>query len=417
MMQTMIGEGAQPRQIRTPQRLTLTPRPPLLINSVRGPLTQFKARKRTKAIESDSDVGTKSGRDDEHSDFDSDESSASNYGHQGHRGKPHKLRRDKRRGSADLDSDSEEDDPRHHQKSSRRNTSTKSGARSKLHKSGTTGTRKGESSHGEEEATRTTETEMSCGWVMLPLAELTREQERGKHLRYQLQGGTPFARASINKDEVMTRRYGWRALLKAMKVGGQSKSSEIEIKVLPISSLSAEKQEDVQRLPRNIVVSYPFIPLIRYYREYASDVFANHTDRAKGTAGFGCVGAFSEPVLALFPRIVCDSALMLALKGLWDQQRKKHGPGMPGKLKAFEACVLRVWPAMTNMGVHPDKMRSESLEKSEERAQLIKKVVSGTDSFRSDTPTHSEHKRHKEFGAAMQLCIAFTTREVAFDVQ
>lgn len=40
----------------------------------------------------------------------------------------------------------------------------------------------------------------------------------------------------------MTRRYGWRALLKAMKVEGTHKESELEIKILPVHTLSKAKQ-------------------------------------------------------------------------------------------------------------------------------------------------------------------------------
>lgn len=40
----------------------------------------------------------------------------------------------------------------------------------------------------------------------------------------------------------MTRRYGWRAVLKAMKIEGMHKESEVEIKILPVSTLSKVKQ-------------------------------------------------------------------------------------------------------------------------------------------------------------------------------
>lgn len=46
----------------------------------------------------------------------------------------------------------------------------------------------------------------------------------------------------IMQDEVMTRRYGWRALLKVMKMEGTDKESEVEIKILPIKTLSKAKQ-------------------------------------------------------------------------------------------------------------------------------------------------------------------------------
>lgn len=40
----------------------------------------------------------------------------------------------------------------------------------------------------------------------------------------------------------MTRRYGWRAVLKAMKVEGTHKESEVEIKILPVHKLGKAKQ-------------------------------------------------------------------------------------------------------------------------------------------------------------------------------
>lgn len=44
------------------------------------------------------------------------------------------------------------------------------------------------------------------------------------------------------QDEVMTRRYGWRALLKALKIQDTHKESEIEIKILPVTTLRTVKQ-------------------------------------------------------------------------------------------------------------------------------------------------------------------------------
>jgi hypothetical protein len=61
-------------------------------------------------------------------------------------------------------------------------------------------------------------------------------------LKFKLQGGTPFARSDISKDEVSTRRYGWRAVAKAMHMDGMNKNSEIEIKVIPLSTLPEQKR-------------------------------------------------------------------------------------------------------------------------------------------------------------------------------
>ncbi len=111
-----------------------------------------------------------------------------------------------------------------------------------------------------------------------------------------------------------------------------------------MSRLSQDRREEVFRLPLNIVVANGFIPLVRYYREYAADVLARHSNnnKTRGAAGYGCIGAVSEPILALFPRIAADPALRLALKELWEVQKTKHGSGLEGKKKAFEFCVMKV---------------------------------------------------------------------------
>ena len=88
--------------------------------------------------------------------------------------------------------------------------------------------------------------------------------------------------------QVMTRRYGWRAVLKAMRVDGIDKSSEIELKVIPVRSLPAETQEDVLRLPKNIVVAATFVPLVRYYRETLAHALAT---QAKGERNTICYHA------------------------------------------------------------------------------------------------------------------------------
>lgn len=144
--------------------------------------------------------------------------------------------------------------------------------------------------------------------AQIPFLDLVETQEI-RRVRYNLSGGTPFAKASINEvrqaqlnrrrdtdtwyiqprkqprgastksprnkvrsktnqqnimghasqssieswslrwvkrsniqDEVMVRRYGWRALLKALNIQDTHKESEIEIKILPVTTLRKVKQ-------------------------------------------------------------------------------------------------------------------------------------------------------------------------------
>eukprot|EP00903_Cladosiphon_okamuranus_P008645 g8289.t1 len=275
------------------------------------------------------------------------------------------------------------------------------------------------------------EVEMSCGWVL---------------------------------DEVMTRRYGWRAVLKAMKIEGTHKESEVEIKILPVNTLSKIKQEDIFRLPRNVILSDTFVSLVRHYREYAANCLAKRSAMGLGNVGFGAGSASSEPVLALFPRLAADPALMMALKNQWEAEvRKSHvdgrlGATISGKLvglglgggaggltgatgaareasllAAFEKAVMRLWPAFCHIDAQRRRASAgeagaESYEELESRGQCIRQILESTDSFRSDTPTNALQKG--EAGGGLRggggdalssvsqegrVMVAFTLKEVAFD--
>ncbi len=71
-----------------------------------------------------------------------------------------------------------------------------------------------------------------------------------QRLCYKLQGGTPFSQTKIVPEEVMTRRYGWRAMLKAMKLDGLNKNSELEIKVIEMMMKKRRPQARTRRVSR-----------------------------------------------------------------------------------------------------------------------------------------------------------------------
>lgn len=80
----------------------------------------------------------------------------------------------------------------------------------------------------------------------------------------------------------------------------------------PVSLHSmVHEQDDIYRLPRNIVLSDTYVSLVRHYREYAANNLAKRCARGMGNARFGAVSASSEPALALFPQLAADPALMM----------------------------------------------------------------------------------------------------------
>lgn len=60
-----------------------------------------------------------------------------------------------------------------------------------------------------------------------------------------------------------------------------------------------------------MILSDTFVSLVRHYREYAANCLAKRSAMGMGNVGFGAGSASSEPVLALFPRLAADPALMM----------------------------------------------------------------------------------------------------------
>lgn len=79
----------------------------------------------------------------------------------------------------------------------------------------------------------------------------------------------------------------------------------------PSNQYNTVRQEDIFRLPRNVILSDTFVSLVRHYREYAANCLAKRSAMGMGNVGFGAGSASSEPVLALFPRLAADPALMM----------------------------------------------------------------------------------------------------------
>lgn len=78
-----------------------------------------------------------------------------------------------------------------------------------------------------------------------------------------------------------------------------------------------------------MILSDTFVSLVRHYREYAANCLAKRSAMGMGNVGFGAGSASSEPVLALFPRLAADPALMMVRqavsKTIVDSRRRSKG--------------------------------------------------------------------------------------------
>lgn len=128
-------------------------------------------------------------------------------------------------------------------------------------------------------------------------------------------------------------------------------------------------------------------------------------------------GAFSEPVLAMFPKIVADPAMISALTAHWFQQKQamKAAGGVlsnqwkdPEKIReAFYFVVHRMWLASCAKASQlPIGRTGETYDQTMERAENIKNIF-----YTSSADILKDADGEEDEG---HLYTPFNTREVAF---
>uniref|UniRef100_A0A7S3XMQ6 Calmodulin n=1 Tax=Heterosigma akashiwo TaxID=2829 RepID=A0A7S3XMQ6_HETAK len=225
--------------------------------------------------------------------------------------------------------------------------------------------------------------EMSCGWCKVSMAQIVSMSQTGR-IQLDIQGGTPFASESIKPNDIRARRYGWRAAVK--KVAGVKKSSQMELKIIPVHKLAAGQKEDIYRMPKNILLPFSSINLVRLYREYAVvKIHDTNLNQSNPIAGLAYGTKFSEPVLALFPKMINDQAMQLALRHHWEEELKDLLPLQKTEtnlmIEKFQAIVLRLWPAYSTVEGRKDSRVPESYESMQKRAMILMQAGKGAIPF------------------------------------
>lgn len=78
-----------------------------------------------------------------------------------------------------------------------------------------------------------------------------------------LNGGSPIREMEIDRQDVRTRRSGWRTIVKAV-----TKSIETSLKFEIIRSFPVDDMNDICTLPDTIILPKKSLSLIKSYREY-----------------------------------------------------------------------------------------------------------------------------------------------------
>ena len=261
------------------------------------------------------------------------------------------------------------------------------------------------------------EREMSCGWCKIELSDVG-ELVSAKVFNQQMKGGSPFSSVKIKSEDISARRHGWRKFLQNFTGAGDIES-RISFKVTPFSKLGAHKQEHIALLPSCIICAMSWVPLIRVFREHVAQMLWSDSDGPQRNHSPNQTGAFSEPVLAMFPKVVSDPAMITALTAKWYEQKvamKQAGGVMPGssdwrdtdKLrKAFNFVMHRLWLASCAKATQlPVGRIGETYDQTMARANCIKNIVFNN--------SGDVLKELEDGGGEEHLFTPFNTREVTF---
>jgi hypothetical protein len=227
------------------------------------------------------------------------------------------------------------------------------------------------------------EREMSCGWCLIDLSEM-KGITSSTVVKQQLKGGSPFSGVKIKSEEVSARRRGWRSMVQKI-MGSGNIVSEITFGVTPFSRLSATKQGHISMLPSNILCAMSWVPLIRSYREYVAVSLHASADGPTRSHAPNQNGAFCNEIIAMFPKIVSDPAMITALTAQWYQQKltMKKSKSMGISLwknpyaiaDAFTNVVYRLWLASCATAAKiPTGRTTETYDQVMERSEVIKAI-------------------------------------------
>ena len=162
--------------------------------------------------------------------------------------------------------------------------------------------------------------EVTCGWAVVPLAEL-----RAATVTVELRGGAPWGEAAFGAAEPASL---WRTLTGAVGT--------------PRLTLRVAGAGAAEAAPRGCLVPAPLAPLLGAYATYAEAYLRRHVAATSAHV--------ADPVLSIFRRILSLDAGRRALHALWTVKAAAHARRNPGRRAdaanaALQEAVCELWPA------------------------------------------------------------------------
>nr|CCA14526.1 conserved hypothetical protein [Albugo laibachii Nc14] len=180
--------------------------------------------------------------------------------------------------------------------------------------------------------------EMVCCWTKIPLYLLLERRTSTFRTREKLLGGTVFIPCEVEKDEIMRRRYGWRAFSNVLRAP-RPPTPMVGIKCSPIKQLSDEYQKFVYQMPPLLLLPYSAISITAEYMMYMHSLLS---DTSIASSVVACA-----PALKILPRIIESNLALTSFCRAFESETKGCEATQDRQRKLEDIC-FRFWPLFMN---------------------------------------------------------------------
>ncbi|KAF0683326.1 Aste57867_24619 [Aphanomyces stellatus] len=185
-----------------------------------------------------------------------------------------------------------------------------------------------------ETQTQSDVVEMTCCWTKVPLVKLLTATADVIRLEEPLYGGTILNPVELDEDEISRRRFGWRAITKALKPYAPP---QLSIKSLQIPKLSIQEKLQIAQLPSTIVAPYSAVPILQEFMLVMMTVLST---LESPSSVHTC-----EPALKILPKILDDADAYDAFRDVFANEMRGPFKSPIDRYQKFCDLVLRMWPA------------------------------------------------------------------------
>jgi hypothetical protein len=177
--------------------------------------------------------------------------------------------------------------------------------------------------------------------AVIGLDQLEQARHDKQEIKVDVFGGSPETPADILEGDIKSRRWGWRALRRALTRKGIAPKPTLRLRCQGVERAGSKFLRAVASLPPTIITAHVSLPLIMEYHELQAVMGKDKLQTAA-----------LRPVLKVFPQVLQDAELLGILSKQWSTQGQTIKDPLK-RAQAFKAAVMAMWPYLVAVDRQP----------------------------------------------------------------